>query len=127
MERSKTEISAFQRLRNACIYRIEEARRMIGTEPALLNVRNCVGETVMHWLAVENQIAAVTALLDLGAEVDPVNDFESTPLLECVTLENAELVELFIVRGKPWKYALIPHDVITDNMTIQGLGERWCA
>ena len=72
---------------------------MISTEPALLNVRNSVGETVMHWLAVENQIAAVTALLDLGAEVDPVNDFESTPLLECVTLENAELVALFIVRG----------------------------
>ena len=25
--------------------------------------------------------------------------------------------------GKPWKYALIPHDVITDNMTVQGLVE----
>ena len=72
---------------------------MISTEPALLGVRNSIGETVMHWLAVENQIAAVTALLDLGAEVDPVNDFDSTPLLECVTLENAELVALFIVRG----------------------------
>jgi type III restriction enzyme len=27
--------------------------------------------------------------------------------------------------GKPWKYALIPHDVITDNMTVQGLVERY--
>jgi type III restriction enzyme len=27
--------------------------------------------------------------------------------------------------GKPWKYALIPHDVITDNMTIHGLVERY--
>lgn len=27
--------------------------------------------------------------------------------------------------GKPWKYALIPHDVINDNMTVQGLGERY--
>ncbi len=27
--------------------------------------------------------------------------------------------------GKPWKYALIPHDVITDNMTVLGLAERY--
>jgi type III restriction enzyme len=23
--------------------------------------------------------------------------------------------------GKPWKYLLIPHDIITENMTIAGL------
>jgi type III restriction enzyme len=27
--------------------------------------------------------------------------------------------------GKPWQYALIPHDVISDNMTIKGLSERY--
>ena len=27
--------------------------------------------------------------------------------------------------GKPWKYALIPHDVINDNMTVLGLAERY--
>jgi len=27
--------------------------------------------------------------------------------------------------GKPWKYALIPHDVISDNMTLAGLVERY--
>jgi type III restriction enzyme len=27
--------------------------------------------------------------------------------------------------GKPWSYALIPHDVINDNMTIEGLVERY--
>ena len=27
--------------------------------------------------------------------------------------------------GKPWKYALIPHDVINDNMTVQGLVELY--
>jgi type III restriction enzyme len=26
---------------------------------------------------------------------------------------------------KPWEYALIPHDAIKDNMTIQGLSERY--
>jgi type III restriction enzyme len=28
--------------------------------------------------------------------------------------------------GKPWKYLLIPHDVITANMTLMGLGSQYC-
>jgi type III restriction enzyme len=27
--------------------------------------------------------------------------------------------------GKPWRYLLIPHDVITDNMTIEGLSSHF--
>jgi len=29
--------------------------------------------------------------------------------------------------GKPWKYALIPHDVITENMTLEGLAAKFAA
>ena len=29
-------------------------------------------------------------------------------------------------RGKPWKYLLIPHDVIAENMTLAGLASQ-CA
>ena len=27
--------------------------------------------------------------------------------------------------GKPWKYVLIPHDVITTNMTLDGLVKQF--
>jgi type III restriction enzyme len=27
--------------------------------------------------------------------------------------------------GKPWKYALIPHDAVTENMGVHGLVERY--
>jgi type III restriction enzyme len=27
--------------------------------------------------------------------------------------------------GKPWRYVLIPHDAIADNMTVRGLAERF--
>ena len=27
--------------------------------------------------------------------------------------------------GKPWKYVLIPHDAISENMTIEGLADRF--
>ncbi|MEY3866588.1 MAG: hypothetical protein RLZZ338_479 [Cyanobacteriota bacterium] len=29
--------------------------------------------------------------------------------------------------GKPWKYVLIPHDVIKENMTLKGLSDRYTA
>jgi type III restriction enzyme len=28
--------------------------------------------------------------------------------------------------GKPWSYLLIPHDVIAENMTLEGLANRFC-
>ncbi len=27
--------------------------------------------------------------------------------------------------GKPWRYRLIPHDVIAENMTLPGLCQRY--
>jgi type III restriction enzyme len=27
--------------------------------------------------------------------------------------------------GKPWKYALIPHTAIADNMTLKGLVQKY--
>ena len=27
--------------------------------------------------------------------------------------------------GKPWKYVLIPHDAIADNMTLEGLAAKF--
>ena len=27
--------------------------------------------------------------------------------------------------GKPWKYVLIPHDVIAENMTLAGLASQF--
>jgi type III restriction enzyme len=29
--------------------------------------------------------------------------------------------------GKPWKYLLIPHDAIAENMSIKGLDAQFCA
>lgn len=29
--------------------------------------------------------------------------------------------------GKPWRYVLIPHDAIADNMTLEGLAGRFAA
>ena len=28
-------------------------------------------------------------------------------------------------KGKPWRYVLIPHDAIAENLTLGGLGKRF--
>ena len=27
--------------------------------------------------------------------------------------------------GKPWRYVLIPHDAVTENMSLEGLATRY--
>jgi type III restriction enzyme len=29
------------------------------------------------------------------------------------------------IGGKPWRYALIPHDAIAENMTLTGLAKQF--
>lgn len=58
----------------------------------------------MHWFSVENHIGLVATLLDLGAQVDPVNNYDSTPLLEAVQLGHTEISELLLSRGADVKH-----------------------
>lgn len=87
-----------------------EIRHLLLNEPAaglsrirldrkLLDVRSGLGETLLHWMAVENQLLLVQALIDLGAVVDPVNHFGSTPLLEAAQLGHTEMCLLLLARG----------------------------
>lgn len=49
-----------------------------------------------------------------------VNDKANAAAIWC---ENASVHEA-ASGGKPWRYVLIPHDVITDNMTVAGLAQN---
>jgi len=58
--------------------------------------------------------ASVTAALDtIRSEFPSVTDFEREFPSLCFALATGV--------GKPWEYALIPHDIIADNMTVAGL------
>jgi hypothetical protein len=61
------------------------AASLLGSEPGLVHERNRLGETVLHFLAVENNHAAVQWLLARGAELNVVNEF-GTPLVFEVAL-----------------------------------------
>ena len=76
----------------AAIHDPERARLLVKTNPQALKLRTGIGETALHYLAVENYADAVQFLIDLGADVNVVNDFGNTALQEASQVKAKETV-----------------------------------
>jgi ankyrin repeat protein len=72
---------------------------LVRTEPHLLEARTGLGETPLHYLAVENQLRAVLLLAEAGATVNTVSFVGGMPLSEAASLGYAEMVEYLLARG----------------------------
>ena len=55
-------------------------------------MRTGIGETALHYLAVENYAEAVQLLIDLGASVRVGNDFGASALSEAIKVGATETV-----------------------------------
>ena len=75
------------------------ARRLLTVHPELLNARWHLGETALHFLAVEGFIDGVRRLAEWGADVNLPNRLGDPPLLDSVVLGNEPLVELLLTHG----------------------------
>lgn len=94
----------FYNIRNAFLTDLEAASAAVAADPGLLNARSGIGETVLHWLAVENVIPAVQALIARGADTNPKNDFGATPLMEAAMLGLADMCKLLLAHGADVRY-----------------------
>ncbi len=72
---------------------------MLKEHPYLRDARNSLGETVLHYLAVENIEAAVAWLHARGANLNVRNDFGTPVLFEIAYLHNRKLVKWFLENG----------------------------
>ena len=75
------------------------ARRLLSEWPELLNARWHLGETVLHFLAVEGFVDGVRRLVEWGADVNLPNRLGGPPLLDCVVLGHDALVSLLLRHG----------------------------
>lgn len=75
------------------------AEELLRQHPGVLAERNAPGETPIHWLAVENHVAAVRFLLERGDSVESPDHSDSTLLIHAAGLGNAEMVRLLISFG----------------------------
>ncbi len=70
------------------------ARKLVADHPEVLNLRTGLGETALHYLAVENYADAVQLLIDLGAEVNVRDKFGHSALEEALQVEATHTVEV---------------------------------
>jgi ankyrin repeat protein len=70
------------------------ARKLVKEHPEVLSLRTGLGETALHYLAVENNADAVALLIGLGAKVNVSNDFGASPLDEAMQVGAAEAIEV---------------------------------
>ena len=81
----------------------DEAQTLLDKNPQLLFETNGIGETVLHFLAVENNLKAVSWLHERGANINTQNEFGAPPLFEIALLKYRELVLWFLKNGADLK------------------------
>jgi len=79
------------------------AQKLLDTDKALLTLRNQTGETVLHWLAVENEGNCVAWLRLKGADIDTKNKFGTPVIFEVAQLGYKGLFKWFADVGADLK------------------------
>src|SRR5258706_15449938 len=84
----------YKKLTEFAVCRPKLARKLVKDHPEVLNLRNSLGETALHYLAVENRADAVQLLIDLGADVNVGTHFGRTALQEARIVKARETIEV---------------------------------
>ena len=94
----------FYPFRDAVRSDLQVAAAMLADDPRIIHLRNGIGETTLHFLAVENCLPEVAWLIEHGAEVDTQNHFRQTPLMEAASLGLLDMCKLLISGGANFRY-----------------------
>lgn len=83
------------------LYEFLEAGRT--PQPELVSVcrtnRNGLGETALHWYAIEGAAEVLQKLVDLGFDVDNVNECGTTPILDSASTDRWDNVRVLRLAG----------------------------
>ena len=72
---------------------------MLRDIPALLHLTSGIGETALHYLAVENDLEGVQWLWSKGSDLNTRNAFGTPALFEVAQLGYKELYDWFVANG----------------------------
>jgi ankyrin repeat protein len=77
----------------------DRAKALLSANPRLIDSRWIHNETVVHFLAVEGFTDAVEFLAESGVDVNAVNEFGDSPLVDVVVLGNNEAAQVLLRHG----------------------------
>ena len=72
------------------------AKKRFTDDPNLRYIRSSLGETLLHWFAVENCQEEIAWLMEQGVPLNTITNFGSSPLVEVIELGYTELA-LFLL------------------------------
>lgn len=102
------------------------AENMLAQNPELISLENGLGETVLHFLAVENDLKGVAWLFAKGALLDVKNKFGDPVIFEVASLAYKELLLWFKRHGADFNVkgrdgeSLLEHLIELENMIDSG-------
>lgn len=70
--------------------------------------RTSIGETMLHWYAIEGEPDVLARLIDLGFEVNVQNEFGKTPMMESSMIGRWDNARVLFDRGAD--LSLTDHD-----------------
>jgi ankyrin repeat protein len=76
----------------------KRASRMLAEHPELRQARRA-GESLLHYLAIENYVEGVRFLARNGFSVDQANEFGATPLSDAVQVGHLETTKVLLELG----------------------------
>jgi ankyrin repeat protein len=94
----------FHAFRDAVASDPQVAAEMLAQDSVVLRLRNELGETAMHFFAVEDAAREVIWLIEHGSEVDSQNQFKQTPLMEVAGMGRLEMCQLLVSLGASFGY-----------------------
>ena len=77
----------------------KEAAALLSREPSLRSAVDGIGETVLHYLAVENDAEGVSWLFSQGFDLNTRNEIGTPVVFEVAQLEYRDLLDWFIFNG----------------------------
>jgi ankyrin repeat protein len=75
------------------------ALALLQKHPNLIHARWVHGESLVHFMAVEGFYKGVKFLAEHGADVNAVNEFGDSPLIDVATLGRDHIAELLLQHG----------------------------
>jgi len=83
--------------------KFEEAAALLACQPSLRFAVDGMGETVLHYLAVENDQQGVSWLASQGFDINVRNKFGTPVVFEVAQLDYRDLLQWFISNGADLK------------------------
>ena len=79
--------------------RLDEADQLLAANPEIITDRDAIGETPLHWLAIESEVVGVRLLIERGADVNTQDDFGNHIVYHAASVASIETLQTLLAAG----------------------------